>query len=214
MALSFLDNVNYRGKKPNFTRDLFDTLSDMAAYPEEYLPDVFIACCKETGKLYIFNRANDTVDTLGKWREYVSSDSSGSVGGDIVFTTDVGNIPAGTVFPAGTPIEVILNNLSGTTYTESSNMYYGVLDSADADIDLSTLTGVESSGVVSVPITANNQYVVFVSEKEVVEIRDEIGFPNDSEFTKSQKTINDTLYHVCISNYPITCSDFKYTIKN
>ena len=28
MALSFLDNVDYRGKKPNFTRDLFDTVAD------------------------------------------------------------------------------------------------------------------------------------------------------------------------------------------
>jgi hypothetical protein len=32
MALSFLDNVDYRGKKPNFTRDLFETISDMATF--------------------------------------------------------------------------------------------------------------------------------------------------------------------------------------
>ena len=69
MALSFLDNVDYRGKKPNFTRDLFETVADMAAFNENYLPDVFIACNKEDGKIYVYNR-NNTVDvTLGKWRE-------------------------------------------------------------------------------------------------------------------------------------------------
>lgn len=68
MALSFLDNVDYRGKKPNFTRDLFDTIADMVAFDENYLPDVFIASNKETGKQYVYNR-NNTIDSdLGKWR--------------------------------------------------------------------------------------------------------------------------------------------------
>lgn len=69
MALSFLDNVDYRGKKPNFTRDLFETVADMAAFNENYLPDLFIACNKETGKIYVFNRENTVDVTFGKWRE-------------------------------------------------------------------------------------------------------------------------------------------------
>ena len=69
MALSFLDNVDYRGKKPNFTRDLFDTVADMAAFNENYLPDVFLACNKEGGKVYVYNRDNSIDATLGKWRE-------------------------------------------------------------------------------------------------------------------------------------------------
>lgn len=69
MALSFLDNVDYRGKKPNFTRDLFETIVEMVAFSENYLPDIFITCNKEDGKIYIFNR-NNTVDVnFGKWRE-------------------------------------------------------------------------------------------------------------------------------------------------
>lgn len=214
MALSFIDNVDYRGKKPNFTRDLFDTIANMAAYSENYLPDVFVACCKETGKLYMFNRENESDATLGKWREYVSSNSSGTVAGDITFTTDVGNIPAGTTFPAGTPVEVILTNLSGTTYTEESVIYYGVVDSVDTDITLDILTKVETAGAVSVEVTCDNQYIVFVSENEIVEIRDGLGLPNDTEFTKSQKTIDDVNYYVYIGNYPITCTEFVYTITN
>lgn len=69
MALSFLDNVDYRGKKPNFTRDLFETVADMAAFNENYLPDVFLACNKEGGKVYIYNRDNIVDETFGKWRE-------------------------------------------------------------------------------------------------------------------------------------------------
>ena len=68
MALSFLDNVDYRGKKPNFTRDLFNTIADMAAFNENYLPDVFLTCNKETGKPYVYNRDNENDATFGKWR--------------------------------------------------------------------------------------------------------------------------------------------------
>ena len=74
MALSFLDNVDYRGKKPNFTRDLFETIADMAAFNENYLPDVFLTCNKESGKPYIYNRTNTVDDTYGKWREIKGGD--------------------------------------------------------------------------------------------------------------------------------------------
>lgn len=68
MALSFLDNVDYRGKKPNFTRDLFVDIATMAAFNENYLPNIFMACNEEDGQPYIFNR-NNTIDaTFGKWR--------------------------------------------------------------------------------------------------------------------------------------------------
>lgn len=42
------DNFNYRGKKPNFDRDSFDTLYDMKNYSENSLDDGHISYCKET----------------------------------------------------------------------------------------------------------------------------------------------------------------------
>lgn len=214
MALSFLDNIDYRGKKPNFTRDLFATVADMASFSESYLPDVFIACCIETGKLYMFNRNNDLDATLGKWREYISGSSTGNLTNEITFSTNVGNIDAGTTFPVGTSIETILNNLGGSTYEASSAVYYGVLNSSTDTIDLATFTKVDSSGAITTSVTSDNQYITFVSEKDIVEIKDEVGFSNDSEFTKSQKIIGGATYYVCISKYPITCSNFTYIIKN
>lgn len=85
MALSFLDNVDYRGKKPNFTRDLFDTIADMAAFNENYLPDVFLTCNKETGKPYVYNRNNEIDTTWGKWRPV-----EGGTGGSVSWDTLIG----------------------------------------------------------------------------------------------------------------------------
>lgn len=119
MALSFLDNVDYRGKKPNFTRDLFETIADMVAFSENYLPDVFIACNKEDGNLYIFNRNNTVDTTFGKWRQFEGG-STGSGDWDSligkpfkdidgnVFTVDENGVLS-IVIPE-VPIEVIKVN--------------------------------------------------------------------------------------------------------
>lgn len=68
MAISLLDNMDYRGQKPNFSRDLFESIEDMKNFSENYLPDVFIAICKEDGLQYKYNRSNEIDETLGKWR--------------------------------------------------------------------------------------------------------------------------------------------------
>lgn len=63
------DNFNYRGKKPNFDRDSFDTLQDMKNYSENSLDDSHISYCKETDKHYKFNSNNQSDPTTGKWVE-------------------------------------------------------------------------------------------------------------------------------------------------
>lgn len=63
------DNFNYRGKKPNFDRDSFDTLQDMKNYSENSLDDGHISYRKETNKHYKFNSNNQSDPTTGKWVE-------------------------------------------------------------------------------------------------------------------------------------------------
>lgn len=63
------DNFNYRGKKPNFDRDSFDTLQDMKNYSENSLDDGHISYCKETNKHYKFNSNNQSDPTTAKWVE-------------------------------------------------------------------------------------------------------------------------------------------------
>ena len=69
MAFNLMDTFEYKGKKPNFSRDQFKTIEEMVTYPEYYLPDTFIATCVEDGNGYIFNRSNPIKAELGKWRK-------------------------------------------------------------------------------------------------------------------------------------------------
>lgn len=69
MAVSILEGFDYGGNLPNFSRDLFATVAEMAAFSEDYLPPVFECNVQEDGKRYRYN-VNNTVDpVLGKWRE-------------------------------------------------------------------------------------------------------------------------------------------------
>lgn len=66
------DNFNYRGKKPNFDRDSFDTLYDMKNYSENSLDDGHISYCKETDKHYKFN--SNSVQELKDNRELIDGE--------------------------------------------------------------------------------------------------------------------------------------------
>ena len=69
MSISLLDNLSIKKKSPNVERDLFDTIADMVAFSENYLPDVFECNVKEDGNRYRYNVSNaDLGDGLGKWR--------------------------------------------------------------------------------------------------------------------------------------------------
>ena len=69
MAVSILEGFDYGGQLPNFSRDLFETVADMVAYEEVYLPPVFETNVVETGKRYRYNVSNSVDPELGKWRE-------------------------------------------------------------------------------------------------------------------------------------------------
>jgi len=74
MALQYADNLEIRMRAPNVQRDLFHSIAEMAAYNENYLPDMFICVNTETGKLYIYNRDNTVDPVLGKWRTFTGAD--------------------------------------------------------------------------------------------------------------------------------------------
>ena len=73
MAISLLDNIAIKKKSPNVERDLFATIADMAAFNENYLPDVFECNVIEDGNRYRYNRTNIVDETLGRWRRVESS---------------------------------------------------------------------------------------------------------------------------------------------
>jgi len=63
------ENFSLKGKFQNFERDSYATLAAMKAVKDKDLPNIFIATCEETGKLYIYKKTNEVDETLGKWRE-------------------------------------------------------------------------------------------------------------------------------------------------
>lgn len=67
-GISTLSGFDYRGQQPNFSRDMFNTIAEMVAFSENYLPDVFIAHVVEDGKTYKYQRSNIEDADLGKWR--------------------------------------------------------------------------------------------------------------------------------------------------
>lgn len=100
------DNFNYRGKKPNFDRDSFDTLYDMKNYSENSLDDGHISYCKETGKHYKFNSNNQSDSTTG----------NGTIIGN---KTKVINLNVDRIVLSGTWFD------SGTTSNRPTNVLVG-----------------------------------------------------------------------------------------
>ena len=77
MGVSMLDNINYKGQKPDNSRSQFDTIEEMVAYSENYLPAIYVTLCAETGKQYKYQRSNTVDPELGKWREVGEGGGSG-----------------------------------------------------------------------------------------------------------------------------------------
>lgn len=69
MGVSMLDNISYKGQKPDNARSQFDTIEEMVAFSENYLPPIYVTLCAETGKQYMYQRSNTEDPVLGKWRE-------------------------------------------------------------------------------------------------------------------------------------------------
>ena len=69
MAISLGSNLSLHTRLTLDDRTLMDTILEMRDYPENFLPDIGYCFNKENGKMYVFNRSNDTDPVLGKWRE-------------------------------------------------------------------------------------------------------------------------------------------------
>ena len=178
MALSFLDNVDYRGKKPNFTRDLFVDIATMAAFNENYLPNVFMACNEEDGQPYIFNR-NNTVDaTLGKWRP-VEGGAGGSTSWDTLIGKPFKDIDGNTfavdengILSIVIPISVEEGN---QIETKADGLYVPAYDDTALaekitanEEAIAILNGTEEGSVVKTVDEAINKFATELSDDGVV----------------------------------------------
>ena len=79
MSMPFVDNIDYWGKKPDFTRQQYDTVAQMKSVKTTKMAEMYIAFCLETRKVYLYNKNNDDDDLLGKWREFGTGTSGSQV---------------------------------------------------------------------------------------------------------------------------------------
>ena len=96
MVLS--ENFTYSGTSQNFERDSYATLAEMKAVKAKKMPSIFHATCEETGKLYIYNKANPDDEILGKWREVSSGSISGGNADTVNNHTVNSDVPENAVF--------------------------------------------------------------------------------------------------------------------
>lgn len=92
--MDLTEGFSYTGSAQNFERDSYATLAEMKAVKAKKMPNIFIATCEETGKLYIYNKQNEDDEVLGKWREVNSGSSAGgaSGGSENLFNNDGPNL--------------------------------------------------------------------------------------------------------------------------
>lgn len=68
MAVVISSSLKYNSSAPNFTRDSFESLSEMKSFNERYLDPGHISFCKEDRNTYKYD-PNNSVDAItGKWR--------------------------------------------------------------------------------------------------------------------------------------------------
>ena len=76
MSVSMLDNISYLGKKADNVRSLFNTVEEMVAFNENYLPDVYECNVIEDSARYRYSRSNIEDPILKKWRLVESGGSA------------------------------------------------------------------------------------------------------------------------------------------
>lgn len=76
--IQVIDNFQYKGRKPNFERDQFDTIIEMRQFPEGAIDDGHVSYVKETGERYTFKSSNANDATYGKWRKLLNSVRGGA----------------------------------------------------------------------------------------------------------------------------------------
>ena len=96
MVLS--ENFTYSGTSQNFERDSYATLAEMTVVKAKKMPSIFHATCEETGKLYIYNKANSDDEILGKWREVGSGSINGGNADTVNNHTVNSDVPENAVF--------------------------------------------------------------------------------------------------------------------
>lgn len=73
MALSFSDNIDFKGRKPDFVRQEYATLADLKGVRDNRMPEMYLGYCVENHTYYCYSQTNDVDDVTGRWRAFVGA---------------------------------------------------------------------------------------------------------------------------------------------
>ena len=79
MAISFGDNLDYAGKKPDFVRQEYAAFAEMKAVKKSNMPELYFAYCLEDRNFYKYDKSLDPDPITGNFRLF----QSGSGGSDV-----------------------------------------------------------------------------------------------------------------------------------
>ena len=91
MAITKTQGYKLDSPQQNFVRDSFATVSDMLAYNEDLLPEVFHASVEDTGKMYTYWKSRPSSEqdpTTGKWVEVGSGGSDTTEDSKFIYKGD------------------------------------------------------------------------------------------------------------------------------
>ena len=77
MAENLVDNLDYKGPKPDFTRQEYSTFEAMRSVYDSRMPQMYLTYCLEDNKVYLYNKNNSWDDVTGKFREFPGKDHGG-----------------------------------------------------------------------------------------------------------------------------------------
>ena len=132
MAITKTQGYKLDSPQQNFVRDSFATVSDMLAYNEDLLPEVFHASVEDTGKMYTYWKSRPSSEqdpTTGKWVEVGSGGSDTTEdskfiykGDDAAWVRSQGKCRMPTYYEA----LKLLRELNGWTYVTDYNGISGL----------------------------------------------------------------------------------------
>lgn len=76
MAIALGDNLRLNKAVPDFERQQYETVADMKAVKDLRMPEMYLAYCLETQKVYLYKKSNTVDATFGKWRLFAQTEYS------------------------------------------------------------------------------------------------------------------------------------------
>ena len=64
--------------------------AEMLTINDNIMPNVYFAICKDDGKMYIYNKSNESLSDTGKYRLYFSNNESSSISKEAIISKEDG----------------------------------------------------------------------------------------------------------------------------